>query len=165
MEEFKYFNNDTPIFTMNGMKTFARVVNVIDGDTLSLVIPLFDKYFKFSVRIYGIDTCEIHSNDVEIKDNNDNYNAKIQMINMLVKLDKLYTNYFKIIEKTGIDNSNFIFLIGDELKAYEKIFLNEKIRSKLISICKHEWITDLIDIDPDRSQTIEYCKICQTNRY
>jgi endonuclease YncB( thermonuclease family) len=85
MEEFKYFNNDTPIFTMNGMKTFARVVNVIDGDTLSLVIPLFDKYFKFSVRIYGIDTCEVHSNDVEIKDKG--LKAKYRVVEMLSKKD------------------------------------------------------------------------------
>jgi len=85
MEDFKYFNNDTPIFTMNGMKTYARVVNVIDGDTLSLVIPLFDKYFKFTVRIYGIDTCEIHSNDAEIKDKG--LKAKYRVIEMLSKKD------------------------------------------------------------------------------
>ena len=85
MEEFKYFNNDTPIFTMNGMKTFARVVNVIDGDTLSLVIPLFDKYFKFNVRINGIDTCEIHSNDLEIKDKG--LKAKYRVIEILSKKD------------------------------------------------------------------------------
>jgi endonuclease YncB( thermonuclease family) len=70
---------------MNGMNTFARVVNVIDGDTLSLVIPLFDKYFKFNVRIYGIDTCEIHSNDVEIKDKG--LKAKYRVIEMLSKKD------------------------------------------------------------------------------
>ena len=85
MEEFKYFNNDTPIFTLNGMTTYARVVNVIDGDTLSLVIPLFDKYFKFSVRIYGIDTCEIHSNDAEIKDKG--LKAKYRVVEMLSKKD------------------------------------------------------------------------------
>jgi len=85
MENFKYFNNDTPIFTMNGMNTFARVVNVIDGDTLSLIIPLFDKYFKFSVRIYGIDTCEIHSNDAEIKDKG--LKAKYRVVEMLSKKD------------------------------------------------------------------------------
>ena len=85
MEDFKYFNNDTPIFTMNGMKTFARVVNVIDGDTLSLVIPLFDKYFKFNVRINGIDTCEVHSNDVEIKEKG--LKAKYRVVEILSKKD------------------------------------------------------------------------------
>ena len=28
--------------------------------------------------------------------------------------------------------------------------------------CKHEIIDDLIDIDPDRSKTIFYCKHCET---
>lgn len=27
--------------------------------------------------------------------------------------------------------------------------------------CKHEIVTDLIDIDPDRSMTIEYCTKCE----
>jgi hypothetical protein len=27
-------------------------------------------------------------------------------------------------------------------------------------ICNHQFVTDLIDISPDRSQTIEYCSIC-----
>jgi hypothetical protein len=40
------------------------------------------------------------------------------------------------------------------------ILINKKIYTKLIDICKHEYITDLIDIDPDTSKTIEYCTIC-----
>lgn len=28
------------------------------------------------------------------------------------------------------------------------------------SLCSHEFVTDLIDIDPDRSKTIIYCKHC-----
>ena len=27
--------------------------------------------------------------------------------------------------------------------------------------CNHEWITDLIDIDPDRSKSIKYCRNCE----
>tara|TARA_B110000285_G_C14696246_1_gene411341 strand:+ start:187 stop:525 length:339 start_codon:yes stop_codon:yes gene_type:complete len=30
--------------------------------------------------------------------------------------------------------------------------------------CKHEWETDLIDIDPDTSQAIVYCKICEKTK-
>jgi len=40
------------------------------------------------------------------------------------------------------------------------LLLNEKLNQKIVSLCKHEWIIDTIDIDPDRSKTIEYCKIC-----
>jgi hypothetical protein len=44
------------------------------------------------------------------------------------------------------------------------ILSNEKIRIKLNSMCNHVWVKDSIDIDPDRSQTIEYCKICQVTK-
>ena len=44
------------------------------------------------------------------------------------------------------------------------ILLNEKVKQKIASLCKHEWIVDSIDIDPDRSKTIEYCKICQITK-
>lgn len=40
------------------------------------------------------------------------------------------------------------------------ILLNEKLHKKIVTFCKHEWIVDSIDIDPDRSKTIEYCKVC-----
>lgn len=40
------------------------------------------------------------------------------------------------------------------------VVLNEKLTQKIVTLCKHEWIIDTIDIDPDRSKTIEYCKVC-----
>lgn len=51
----------TPFFTLAGTCTYARVVDVHDGDTLTVVFPYHDKMVKFSVRLYGIDTCEITS--------------------------------------------------------------------------------------------------------
>jgi hypothetical protein len=35
---------------------------------------------------------------------------------------------------------------------------------KLDTLCEHEWINDMIDITPDRSQQIIYCKLCQITR-
>ena len=29
--------------------------------------------------------------------------------------------------------------------------------------CNHVWETDLIDIDPDNSKTIQYCTKCEKN--
>lgn len=40
------------------------------------------------------------------------------------------------------------------------VLLNTQLNKKITSLCKHEWIEDSIDIDPDRSKTIEYCKVC-----
>jgi hypothetical protein len=111
---------------------------------------------------------------LKMKNNNDYTIAYLKEIN---------NNYVKMKEDTVLNlidaslnvNQNFlqynkdITEINDNLNQQDEhlrrlIFLNEKIRTKLISMCNHEWITDSIDIDPDRSQTIEYCKICQTTK-
>lgn len=131
MEDFKYFNNDTPIFTMNGMKTYARVVNVIDGDTLSLVIPLFDKYFKFSVRIYGIDTCEIHSNDTEIKDKG--LKAKYRVIEMLSKKDVKDVSRKQIIDLFN-NNMSIVWIECLEFDKYGRLLANVFFDNKTKSI-------------------------------
>ena len=55
--------------------------------------------------------------------------------------------------------------LNEQIEHIKSLMLsNERIRSKIITMCNHEWVQDSIDIDPDRSKTIEYCKICQTNR-
>jgi endonuclease YncB( thermonuclease family) len=55
------FENTQPIFT--NMNTTVRVVDIYDGDTCTVVIKLHDEYFKHSVRLCGIDTCEMKSKD------------------------------------------------------------------------------------------------------
>lgn len=37
---------------------------------------------------------------------------------------------------------------------------SEKEEKCIKKECKHEWIDDLIDLDPDRAKTIYYCVIC-----
>jgi endonuclease YncB( thermonuclease family) len=68
MENLHLYNRDTPMFSLNGIKTYARVVDIIDGDTINCIIPFFDnKYFKFNIRLSGIDTCEMKSKNDENK--------------------------------------------------------------------------------------------------
>jgi hypothetical protein len=41
--------------------------------------------------------------------------------------------------------------------------INEKLdlcRKHIKNICKHQYVNDVIDIDPERSQSITYCVIC-----
>ena len=39
-----------------------------------------------------------------------------------------------------------------------------KLMDKYVKMhCNHSIITDLIDIDPDRSKTIRYCEYCYAN--
>lgn len=60
-QEFKGVGTKVPEFSLKGYALWARVVAVYDGDTMTCVLPLFGNYYKFPVRMNGIDTCEIKS--------------------------------------------------------------------------------------------------------
>jgi endonuclease YncB( thermonuclease family) len=59
--------NNTKKFTLSGLATYAKVISVYDGDSIKCIIPLFNDYFIFDVRLNGIDTSEIHSNSDFLK--------------------------------------------------------------------------------------------------
>lgn len=130
-EELKYFNNETPLFSLNGKKTFARVVNVTDGDTISVVLPIFDNYFKFNVRLNGIDTCEIHSKNEIIKDKG--LKAKYRLIELLCPSEKI-NNIICSTRKQIIDifhkNICLIWLECLEFDKYGRLLGNIYIDNK-----------------------------------
>lgn len=51
---------DVPNFVpFTGQKVTGRVAKIYDGDTVTVVLPMADSYYKFRVRIDGIDTPEM----------------------------------------------------------------------------------------------------------
>jgi endonuclease YncB( thermonuclease family) len=60
-ELFASHDNKTPKFSLFGINTYARVASIHDGDTLTCIIPIFNQFFKFTLRLDGIDTCEMTS--------------------------------------------------------------------------------------------------------
>lgn len=161
---FKKYNIDNTIFfSLNGLKTQARVVNVVDGDTLVLIINIFDKYFKFYTRINGIDTCEIHSSNKDVKELG--LVAKYRIIEILCPHKKvneimcitkkqiidIFKDYLCIVniecfdfDKYGrlladiytIDNINLSKILLDEKLAYKydgKTKLNEEEQLNLLN--------------------------------
>lgn len=52
---------DTPPFSFVGQSMSARVVDVYDGDTMSVVLPIGAAFYKFHVRLHGIDASELKS--------------------------------------------------------------------------------------------------------
>jgi len=67
-EQFKSYDIHTPVFSMNGIETYCRIVDIIDGDSVMLIVPLFGQYYKFNARLKGIDTFEIKSHDNVLKE-------------------------------------------------------------------------------------------------
>lgn len=66
---FREYNfKTTPKFSLEGQKLWGRVVKVYDGDTITVALNVFNGVYKFSVRMSGIDTCEIKSKNEKNKD-------------------------------------------------------------------------------------------------
>lgn len=55
-----------PFFALRGIYT-GRVVSLHDGDTFTCIIPFAYEYYKFPIRLAGIDTAEITSKDIILK--------------------------------------------------------------------------------------------------
>ena len=83
MEELKKCSIETPTFSLDGVNTFAKVVSVIDGDTIVLIIPFLNTFFKFNCRLSNIDTCEIHSSNDKVKELG--FKAKYRVIELISK--------------------------------------------------------------------------------
>jgi endonuclease YncB( thermonuclease family) len=60
------FPSTAPQFSLQGVHT-GRVVSLHDGDTFTAIVKLGDTFYKFNVRLAGIDTCEMTSKDDVMK--------------------------------------------------------------------------------------------------
>ena len=133
MNEFKKYDDKTPNFSLYGKNTLGRVVDILDGDTIKIIIPLFDSFYKFTIRLNGIDTCEIKSHNEETK--NLGIKAKIRLV-------ELICNKTNIKEKNEIKTllNNNVFLI------YVKCYNFDKYGRLLCDISKSYKSTSFSDI-------------------
>lgn len=117
LESFKKYDIKTPNWTLEGKEMWVRVVDVYDADTITLILPLEFGYYKFSCRVYGIDTSEIKS---KLEDNKITANkAKNRMIELCgiknIQLDKVYSRK----ETQAILNSD-IYIVYIKCREWDK---------------------------------------------
>lgn len=93
MNAFKNYGIKTPRFSLNNLKMYGRLVDIIDGDSLSIVLPIYNDYFKFNVRLSGIDTSELHSDNSDLRHFAEN--AKNELVKLILERDKLTKNEIK----------------------------------------------------------------------
>jgi len=90
--------NEIPLFSFEGQNLQAKVVDVYDGDTCSIVIRLNKKLTKFKLRCNGYDSPEMKP-PLNSKNRNEQINRAIEsrnyfisrVMNCDIKLDKHYT--------------------------------------------------------------------------
>lgn len=85
----------------------------------------------------------------------------------------IYNEMLNLAYKERVDNINSdpITLNRDISYLLKMIDVNKENKMNILNLkhkltdfinheCDHEFVEDLIDIDPDRSKIINYCKIC-----
>lgn len=83
MEDLKKCSIETSYFSLSGYNTCAKVVDVIDGDTVVIVVSFMNTFLKFNCRLINIDTCEVHSRNEKIKEKG--LQARNRVIELLSK--------------------------------------------------------------------------------
>lgn len=74
----------TPAFTLENNVYSAKVIDIYDGDSVTCAIYIFGKYYKFSVRLAGIDTCELKS-----KNREQGLRARMRLFELVTKRDSV----------------------------------------------------------------------------
>lgn len=59
IESLKNASTKTPFFSFDGLETFARVTDVYDGDTITVIFPVNGQMSKFHIRLLGINAAEM----------------------------------------------------------------------------------------------------------
>jgi hypothetical protein len=80
-----------------------------------------------------------------------------------------YNDIFSLTCKLDIDDGEYMLdkFTPNELKNEFKSKLNyaeycrDFCQKQIKQLCAHELVNDMIDISPDRSQNITYCKVCE----
>jgi hypothetical protein len=75
------------------------------------------------------------------------------IINCTMDEENLEINHYEIFEPE--DNNTFFTNKLNHMKKLKKLCDN-----KINNLCNHDFENDLIDISPDKSDYITYCKIC-----
>jgi endonuclease YncB( thermonuclease family) len=95
---------------------YGKVVKVYDGDTITIVTLLFNgdvspksKLYKFNVRIFGIDTPELKTKNVDEKELGIKAKNALSdlILDKVVKLENVsYDKYGRILCNVLLDNVN-----------------------------------------------------------
>lgn len=114
MNEFSKYNFDnTNVFTLNGTSLSGRLVDIIDGDSLIIILKVFGNYYKYNVRIMGIDTCEIKSKNQENK--RLAFEARCELLRLVTNEPSYISNIPKNEIRKILDTNLFIV----DLKCYD----------------------------------------------
>ena len=113
--EIKYFDFNNKTF-------ICKCIDVYDGDSITVIFYLFNDYYKFKIRLAGIDTPEIRTKDIEEKKNGliarDFLRTKI--LNKICKIEcKKNDKYGRVLAYIYVNDENINTLLISKKYAVE----------------------------------------------
>jgi hypothetical protein len=79
-------------------------------------------------------------------------------LELLMKLKKYAAEYLYVKDPTNDKIPNY----PENPVLKHCSYLLEQVNIRLSHICNHKIVSDIIDIDPDKSKQILYCEKCET---
>jgi endonuclease YncB( thermonuclease family) len=109
-------DKDIPEFTLCGLTLKGKIVEVYDGDTCKIVLPLYNNLFKFTCRLNGIDSPEIKPK--KDKPNRDNEillakKARNELLQLIIPNNPIFNNLDIKKEEINLElkNNKKLFII------------------------------------------------------
>jgi hypothetical protein len=100
---------------------------------------------------------------------------KGQNMSLIAQLEENIAKYDEIMVFIN-ENCDYTYATVDLINFYnnyserakEEIrqmrIVNKNIDEQTDKVCDHNFVTDIVDITPDRDQTVCYCTICELNK-
>jgi endonuclease YncB( thermonuclease family) len=108
-------SEDVLLFSLNGLNTFGKVVEIYDGDTCKIILYYNQEFYKFTCRLNGLDTPEMKP--LLSKLNRDNeiinaYKCRNKLIQLCTNCEcDINTMDKKAIIKNLLDTNNKIIYV------------------------------------------------------
>ena len=113
-------------FDLNGVKTYAKVLRVYDGDTIWVGCKIFGKYHKLNIRLLGYNSPEIRvakSNPKRDEIKKAGYEAKDYLSDLIN--DQIVWVEFKEYGKFGRALADVYSIDWEQEPPIKKIFVNK----------------------------------------
>ena len=136
-----YNDKSTKAFSLDGKMLYCRVVSILDGDTIKVVANVFKDYYKFTIRLNGLDTCEKNAENEEAR--NLSLKAKNRLIELITKKN-CYDNHYDELNK----NVHCIWI---------KCYKNDKYGRILADLYYHDFDTSICLNQILLNEKLAYC--------
>jgi endonuclease YncB( thermonuclease family) len=134
--DFANYDITTPEFTLKDICLHGRLVDIIDGDSLIVILPIFDSFYKYHVRINGIDTCEMKSKSEQNK--RLALRARSELLNLITNQNFGYDIDRKTIQEKLNDDVYIIYLECGDFDKYGRLLANVYVdNSKEVCFADH----------------------------